>query len=463
LVATALAERARWLPRADSPATLLLLGHAAMALALYVSDGSRDHFAILCVIGCIVAWWRSFLAKPAATEGAQDDRVLYSVGMFLLLIQFARSPGMHVEGSEWLYRFLTALTTLLVASYAADLRGEPRHAGFVALRRLALFLLALATSVWILRASPNPPIDLFPVHQQTAQAILEGKSIYTPGAIEVLDTNHGTFVIRAYTYLPLSAYLTTAAYALTHDVRWANLMAQLVGGVLLWAVARHVAARRNSQNAERDARLPPETWADLVAALFLFHPRGLMVLEKAWTEPLAIPFLGGFALFAVTKRPRAASVCLGLLCAIKQHLVLYVPFLMLVPGVGVPGVALAGLVSLLTMAGYLVRSPMDFYRGAFGNIVSGPFRTDALTLPAELSLLGVVIPTWIGFASALVPLAWLGRVPRDVGVLLLGSCLVFSLFYLCGRQAFLNYYYLLDATALFALATRGAGPAADGP
>jgi hypothetical protein len=45
------------------------------------------------------------------------------------------------------------------------------------------------------------------------------------------------------------------------------------------------------------------------------------------------------------------------------------------------------------------------------------------------------------------------RVPREVGPLLLGSCLVFGLFYLFGRQAFCNYYYLVDATALFAAAT----------
>ena len=40
-----------------------------------------------------------------------------------------------------------------------------------------------------------------------------------------------------------------------------------------------------------------------------------------------------------------------------------------------------------------------------------------------------------------------------LGPLLLGSCLVFGLFYLLGRQAFCNYYYLLDATALFAAAS----------
>ena len=41
---------------------------------------------------------------------------------------------------------------------------------------------------------------------------------------------------------------------------------------------------------------PREAGSDLIAAAFLFHPRGAFVLEQAWTEPLAIPFLGGFVL-----------------------------------------------------------------------------------------------------------------------------------------------------------------------
>ncbi len=193
-------------------------------------------------------------------------------------------------------------------------------------------------------------------------------------------------------------------------------------------------------------------WADLVAALFLFHPRGLLVLEKAWTEPLAVPFLGGFVLLALARRPIAASVCLGFLCASKQHLALYLPFLALTPGIGLPGVLVAGVVAFATLAPFLIHEPLDLYRAAFGSIARGTLRSDALGIPAELQQVGILVPPWVGFAAALVPMAWLRRVPREVGPLLLGSCLVYGLFYVLGRQAFCNYYYLLDATALFAAA-----------
>ena len=108
------------------------------------------------------------------------------------------------------------------------------------------------------------------------------------------------------------------------------------------------------------------------------------MLEKAWVEPLALPFLGGFVLAAIARRPVVASVCLGLLCAAKQHLVLYLPFLMLTPGVGTIGALIAAGVALATMAPYLIRSPGDLYRGAFVLIASTPFRKDALSIPAAL-------------------------------------------------------------------------------
>ena len=72
---------------------------------------------------------------------------------------------------------------------------------------------------------------------------------------------------------------------------------------------------------------------------------------------------------------------------------------------------------------------------------------------AERARIGFITPSWVGFVAALAPFAWLSRIPRTLAPLLLGSCVCFGLFYVLGRQAFCNYYYLLDATVLFAAAT----------
>jgi hypothetical protein len=447
--------------RSRSPLTLTVLGHAALALSLFTNDGSRDLTGLLVVLLGIAAWGKALAGvfTHQSLRVREGERVVWLVALASPLLSFFRAPGYHVQGGLGLFHLFEALVLGLLASYAIDLyRLEPPSRAFASGRRAGLFLMALVLGAWMLKASPDPLIDVFPLHQQTAKAVLDGKSIYEPGVVNVLDTYHHDSIIRAYVYLPLSAYLTAIAFAITHDVRWANLVGQLSGGGLVWLIARRCAKAEGGANVEgqtrqeRRTRLTPESWADLVAAMLLFHPRGLLVLEKAWTEPLALPFLGGFVLLALVRRPFAASVCLGFLCAIKQHLALYLPFLLLAPGVGIVGLVIAGAVAFGTLVPSLIRSPLDLYRGAFGSIASGSLRTDALAIPAELQLIGLRIPPWVGFVAAVVPLAWLRRVPRELGPLLLGSCLVFGLFYVCGRQAFCNYYYLLDATSLFAVA-----------
>jgi hypothetical protein len=442
----------------------MLAGHAALAFAIYVDDGaiaaipaSVAAILLLLVFFAVVAWGKALhsllVGESAAPRG--DTLAAWFVALGSTALAFFRAPGSHIRGGQTPFDALHAVVLALLGTYAIDLfHPSPVRPILATCRRSLLVLLALGLGALMLRLSPEPLIDVFPLHQQTAQALLAGKSIYHPGVISVLDTFHGTYEIPAYTYLPLTAYLTTIAYALTHDIRWANLASQLVGVVLLWVVAERCA--RGTAGGDRDDRRapPPAVWADLVAATLLFHPRGLLVLEKAWVEPMAMPFLGGFVLAAVLRKPIVASVCLGLLCASKQHLVMYVPFLALVPGVGIRGIVIAGAVAVATLAPYLF-PPDELYRATFVAIATTPFRSDALALPAAMWFLGITIPPWVGFVSALVPLAWLRRIPRDVGCLLVGECLVFGLFYVLGRQAFCNYYYLLDVTALFAVAALG--------
>jgi hypothetical protein len=464
LVATALAPKARVLAAARSPVSLTLAGHAALGFAIYVNDGAIGGiaaglaaFLLILVMVAVAVWGKAWHAAITRVPNApaEDTVVAWLVGVGSVALAYFRAPGSHIHGGQTPFDVVATVVLVLVASYAIDLfHLAALKPAVVAARRALLFLLALLSGALMLRLSPEPLIDVFPLHQQTAQALLAGKSIYHPGVIDVLDTFHGTYNIPAYTYLPLTAYLTTIAYAITQDTRWANLASQLVAAVLLWIVAERCArSGRPDGDAKSSAPglVPPGIWADLVAVVLLFHPRELLVLEKSWVEPMAMPFLGGFVLAAVARKPIVASVCLGLLCASKQHLVMYLPFLALVPGVGIRGVFIAGAVALATLAPYLF-PPTELYRATFVAIKNTPFRNDALALPACLYFVGVTIPSWVGFAAALVPLAWVRRVPREIGPLLLGECMMFGLFYVLGRQAFCNYYYLLDVTSLFAVA-----------
>ncbi len=415
------------------------------------SQGHIEPVALAIVVGSIAAWAVALFGLQRGTDTAVHvaQRAAWLVAMWSLTEALWRPPGIYLRFAPDGYRAFAGCAVVVVATYGLDvfhLADLPRRLAIV--RRGLLFALALGMGGWLLWASPDPKIDTFPLHQQVAQALLSGKPIYEPGVVHTLESFQNKLPVDEYTYLPFGALWTTLAYAVTHESRWAELVGQLLGALLLWVAARPSARVRPDGGAR--ARV----WGDLLAALLLFHPRGFFVLEQAWTEPLVLPFLGGVVVLVQKKRPIAASVCLGLVCALKQHMVLYVPFFAMLPGVGIGGVLIAGVVSLATVVPFVLQTPYGFYRGIFGLHANGPFRADALSLPAYVfTRTGFAVPTWVGFLAALGPVALLARLRRELSPLLLASCLAFGLFYVLGRQAFCNYYYLLDATALFAAAT----------
>ena len=148
---------------------------------------------------------------------------------------------------------------------------------------------------------------------------------------------------------------------------------------------------------------------------------------------------------------------LGLLCALKQHFVLYLPALALVPGIGLAGVAIALATAVATYAPFALAAPAGLWTAVIVHHLRNPFRTDSLSLTARLWSAGVVVPSWVGFAASAGTLGALAWVPRRLGPLLLASSLTFLVFYLLGRQAFCNYYYLLGATWLFAAGALAGG------
>jgi hypothetical protein len=431
------------------PAALVLAGHALLTASIFVSDGFDQIGALLLMVAACGAWGAALLQLRDGAEVRLEglDRWVWGAAVVSAALGFVRPPGAELQVGLGAFHALSACVVVLLASYAVDLfelAPVPRAAATA--RRGLLLGLAVAMGAWILHAAPNPPIDLFPLHQQAAEALLHGKSIYEPGNIDTwVSYVHQHAKIDEYTYPPFGACLTTVAYALTKDIRWADLAGIILGGVFLWGTAR----RAFTRIAGREGAL---IWADLLAALFLFHPRGWLVLEMAWTEPLSAPFLAGAVAAALARRRALACVCLGLLVAGKQHLVLYVPYLMMSPAIGLGGAVVAGLVALATIAPFAIWSPYGLLRGLWLLHKNGPFRADALTIPAELSPIWLV-PSWVGFLGALAPLALLRRMPRRLAPLLLGACATYMLFYLLGRQAFLNYYWFLDLTGLLALAT----------
>ncbi len=424
-----------------------IVAHGLVAVALVISYGHDQHVAdLLAVASAPVAAagvWATRRARPPARAMAGAPAIAWVAALASIVAVALVDPGTFVEptASTLPLVVLSGAAIGVIATYAPEAFGfdapaRLRLSWLWRARPRVLLLLAFGLGAWMLRASPSPAIDVWTVHQQGADAILHGRQVYAPGAIETIDTHSRAREIDTYAYPPLNLLLTAAAYAVTRETRWAQLVAIVLGAALLRATAR----RRGLRHP-----LP-----DMLMACLLFHPRGLFVLEQAWGEPLALPLLGGFALAASAGRPRLAAVMLGLLCALKQHYVLYLPALALVPGIGLAGVAIALATLVATYVPFALSAPAGVWSAVVVHHLKNPFRSDSLSLTAMLSDAGVVLPSWLGFAGSIGALSALFWTPRRLGPLLFASTLVFVVFYLLGRQAFCNYYYLLGATWLFA-------------
>ncbi|HEY5145604.1 MAG TPA: hypothetical protein VII82_02510 [Polyangiaceae bacterium] len=416
--------------------------HGLIALALARSDGLAQPFALVLLVltGPAILLAIRATRDPSRTwNGAVPLAWTFALASAISLFDLPPGRSIAKDVAYAPFLVLSALTVGLVASYAVDLWGaRPVGPRLASVRRWALLALAAALGAWLIRASPAPAIDVWQIHQQGADALVHGRSAYGEGVIASEDTRSHARVIAVYMYPPLNLVLTSAGYALTGETRWAQLAAMLAGGALMWLVAHRASGRA--------------AFADLLVACLLFHPRGLFVLEQAWGEPLALPFLAGFALTVSSGRFRTAAVLAGLLVAMKQHFILYLPALALVPGIGLSGALIALGVAIATYVPFAVATPAGLFAAVVLHHLGNPFREDSLSVTATLARFGWRLPSWVGMVAALATYGALPRIPRTVGALLLASSLTFLVFFALGRQAFCNYYYLLDGTLLVAAA-----------
>ncbi|HLM43030.1 MAG TPA: hypothetical protein VK458_04135, partial [Myxococcaceae bacterium] len=439
------------LPRGqDGFIPLLLAGHALVGFALARTRGHYKNAFIFVVAAALVLWLVGLVKSPQAGAQVVSARTrawAWGVASFFTVYNLILEPGTGLRAETDLRPFtlLSGVAVLLVGSCLVPVSPASRLTRLLSgARTVGFFVLPFALGVHLFAASPAPGIDVWHIHQQGAQALLNGQPVYG-GAMHTLDSHSLARTIDAYAYPPLNLLLTTAAYALTGETRHAQLVCVVLGALFFWR-----AARRRVE--------PGDPLPELLVACLVFHPRGLFTLEQAWGEPLALPFLGAFVYFLGEGRRTAAAVALGLLCATKQHFVLYLPFALLLPGVGWRGVALAVGTAVATFLPFLVWTPGGLWTDLVMHHVTNPFRADSLSLTAWFSHQGVRLPGWLGFAGGVAVWAVTLRSRHRPEAVLLGSALAFGVFFFLGRQAFCNYYYQVGATVLAAivLSLRGA-------
>src|SRR2546425_8555061 len=292
---------------AGGPAALNALAALAIALALHISSGMYDERALalagLGVAGALIAAvWRKRGAASGSPLAAQA--ILGAGAAAGLTTHMVANPTFYGDQSKLLgFRWLAVVSLVILSAYlCVHLRPSLIRARFFLL--LACFVLMASA---VIRASPQPWMDVWVVQQKAPAALLRGANPYSVSYPNIYGNLTQQFYapqvvagnrLLAYPYPPLSILAALPGVALLGDARYAMLALMVLAA---WMLAR---------------AFPTSSTAELAGLFLLFQPRTFFVVEQAWGEPVGLPSFS-LGLFALPPPP-VAGLGLGLLLGGKQ-------------------------------------------------------------------------------------------------------------------------------------------------
>lgn len=310
------------------------------------------------------------------------------------------------------------------------------------------FFSIFTAGIWIIQGTPNPGIDVYLFQQNSSRALSKLQNPYETNIPNIYpDTSYyGDQVVKngmltlGNPYPPLSIYVSFIGYAIAGDVRYSDLLAILISGLILLSL-----------NHDRIGLL--------ITYLFLFTPRVFYVLEKSWTEPLVVMFVLVVIWCAIYK-PSWVFIPLGLLLASKQYMLFLLPtFGFLFPINSNLRARIKA--SFLTIGvAFLVTAPLAFWNlNAFVWNVglvqwNQPFRFDSLSYAALIAkAFGQNITAYLPFialcAAILISYWYFKPSPKSFAISMAFGLVLFFAF---SKQAFCNYYFLVIGILCSAIA-----------
>jgi hypothetical protein len=178
--------------------------------------------------------------------------------------------------------------------------------------------------------------------------------------------------------------------------------------------------------------------------------------------------LAGFALAAASGRsPALSGALLGLWLSSKQYVVLAIPMVLKLRRWRAATWVCAIAVGLVLVLPFAIWDFPAMKANIYDFFVKSEGRPDALSLYGLLLVLGVRLPPAV--TGVVVACLWIGgiawftrKMPRNLSGMLFATAGMWIFFFLLGKQAFSNYFYLVAFTLLLAVAASpGAGDRAN--
>ncbi|HEV3144115.1 MAG TPA: glycosyltransferase family 87 protein [Gemmataceae bacterium] len=434
---------------------------AALAILVLCLLPSWGFFSRLAFLGAIVTLgltlsalfvpereWRIF-DRPKNAVLPDGTATLLILLTWLITILAIFSTGLTYEDAPEYSLWLLAMAWVgcLIAAVIIVFRMPPLLYPQLETRsQRSVFALAVVLAVGfalraiVLYASPNPVIDVYSWLRDSSTQVLHGRNPYS----EEIQTPYGTKRAAHYgvrepadarppAYPPLPILLCLPFRALGLDVRWANIVGDLMAGVALFGVAAH--------------RGRP-SFGLICACLFLNLPRSVWIIEQAWYEPMLAGLFGlgfwlieyegarrwlGFVLLALglTGKQFGLPLLFPLAWSQRRH------WRMLLAGLIVAG---------LVMLPWLVWSPHDFFDVILFKHLHRPPQFHSLTVVSACAQIFGVYPlrmvNWAIAVGLILAISW--RTPQQGAAAALGVGTALFVFCIFHTQGFPNYFYLCE-------------------
>jgi hypothetical protein len=194
--------------------------------------------------------------------------------------------------------------------FAGSSRWATVAFGFVLACMIASFALIVPTS-------PRPQIDVWTVHEEGAQAFIEGHNPYTHEYTNIYSEELRPYLTPGgvtYSYMPGVFMWMSPWKELGLDTRYSQLVTRLCTALLLLLIARRVSGRRDFMTY-------------VPALLFITFPLNTFFIVRAWNDDISMMCYALAAYGMVSRRPWALFVASNFLLLHKQHAVFFVPVL----------------------------------------------------------------------------------------------------------------------------------------
>jgi hypothetical protein len=145
-----------------------------------------------------------------------------------------------------------------------------------------------------------------------------------------------------------------------------------------------------------------------------------------------------------------SAVLLGLAFGTKQYFVLALPLMLAWSDTfRWKRTFIAGGLAALTLLPAVALDPVAFWDATIANSVAASIRFDS----SSLAGLGLDLPFWVVVGVSVGVAVWMGRSGGGSSRFLLALAATLSVAFVIGFQAFMNYWYLVGAVAVFGVVT----------